>query len=110
MPLVGLLTRFDPLVSTWSVVLDYYALYTVGIRVVPDGVTLSKDLVPVVQKESSVYCTIQRKQNDHNRLREETDATAVTSVGFLPIFLQMKVMVQWSGVTCRISIDFQNRL
>lgn len=72
-------------------VLDYHALYTTGIRVVFDGVKFSKELVPVVQKESLVQCIMRQKQLDQHRLREGTDTASATSVGFLPISLNMKV-------------------
>ena len=48
-------------------------------------------MVPVVAKESSVYCTIQKKHNDQSRLRESTDIVSVSGVGFLPISLKLKV-------------------
>lgn len=48
-------------------------------------------MVPVVAKESSVYCTIQKKHNDQSRLRESTDIASVSGVGFLPISLKLKV-------------------
>lgn len=92
----------DRLVTSWSVVLDYHALYTTGIRVILDGAKFSKELVPVVQKESSVHCIMHKKQTDRHGLREGTDTTAVTSVGVLPMSFRMNVGQRGSIVMHRL--------
>lgn len=92
---------FDRLVTSWSVVLDYRALYTTGIRVIFDGPKFSKEVVPVVQKEYFVHCIMHKKKPDRHGLREGTDTTSVTSVGVLPFSFRMNVRHQWPFVMHR---------